>query len=227
MWRIFLGPRLSKLPRTSFLRQSESSGAYFSWLASLWRNPLEEGHALVGFALSGDETQGTSSSPEGQSQSFCFLVAMVNDSSWKICCAVLDKCRGWACEWASLLFWGMTGWQQLTFCESLTFGELRAWEDRPLIICPWFPCIPLFKWDIFLLSTMIQAHGQSTQGEFSNTKNSPLRLHRLRFLESLCGWFGENHTGVAGGVVFEAQMPYSFPSLWSHQRIPKQLFPYR
>lgn len=80
VWRISLSPRLSKFPRTSFLRQPEASGAYFSWLSSLWRDPLEEAHAVVGFALSGDETQGTSSSPEGESQCFRLLVAMVNHS---------------------------------------------------------------------------------------------------------------------------------------------------
>lgn len=72
----FLSP--SKFPRTSFLRQTEASGAYFSWRASLWRDPLEEAHALVGFALSGVETQGTNSCSRGTVPSFCFLVAMVN-----------------------------------------------------------------------------------------------------------------------------------------------------
>lgn len=58
------------------------------------------------------------------------------------------------------------------------------------------------------------------KGGVFKPRNSPLRLHRLRFLESLCGWFGENHTGVAGGLVLVAQMPYSFSSMWSHHRIP-------
>lgn len=61
VWRIFPSLRLNRFPRTSFLRQPEASGAYFSWPVC----PLEKAHALVGFALSGDETQGISSCSRG------------------------------------------------------------------------------------------------------------------------------------------------------------------
>lgn len=116
----------------------------------------------------------------------------------------------------------MDGWQQLTVFELETFGEPRAWEGRPLIVCPLFPFIPWFEWDFSLLSVMVEVHGWSAQVKFSNPKKSSLSLHRLRFLGSLWrGWFEQNHTGAAGSQFWLHKCYIPFAVCGGVYRIPQ------
>lgn len=129
----------------------EASGAVFSREAglSLWRDSLKETYTLVCFAISRGETQGTSSYSRGTytlmeySRYFCILVAMVDHYS---CLTNTEAKRMSKEEFSGLegiASLAVAGWQLLTFCEQEGFGELRAWEDSPLIVCPWFPPIPI------------------------------------------------------------------------------------